>query len=315
MDDELKDRDVLSDEDQARNEVVAKIQERLDKQREQEDQEAASLYGVTPAKEETATATAAAEDGEAETGKDAAPEDAEVVLKVDGQEIPVPKSEVVKAGEGDPDAGKRILQMQLAAQRRLDDSKAIHAQAQAYAQQVLAAAQALQQQRQAQPSTPDDAQLLNAIRFGDDSEGLRALQLLEERAAQRVTAAAGQQLTPQHVQAIIEDRLDYARSLEVLQRDFSDIANDPQLSVLAGSLFQQKRAAGDSRSRTELLSEVAADIRKWRGEPVKTSPEKLERKRTMQVVDSASARTPARAEERPKTTSEIIAEMQAARSR
>lgn len=299
----------MSEQDRRRLEVAERIQARIEATRAEDNAAAEKIY-------------AAAEGGDPDEPDDAdepeapaaaAPEpEAPVKLKVDGQEFEVPRADVLRAGGGNLEAGIRIMQMETAAQRRLDHSKAIAAQAQAYAQQVLAASQAMQQP-QAQPATPDDAALIEAIRFGDPAEATRAFQVLEERAAQRATSRMQPSMTPEQVQFLVQDRIDYQKSMEVLQRDYSDIVSDPHLNVLAGSIFQQKRAAGDQRSRVEVLAEVASEIRKWRGEPVKPSPEKLERKKTIQVVKPANVRSTSEPEEKPKSTEQIIAEMRAQR--
>jgi hypothetical protein len=122
-------------------------------------------------------------------------------------------------------------------------------------------------------------------------------------------------MTPEQVQFLVQDRIDYQKSMEVLARDFSDIVNDPNLNVLAGAIFQQKRAAGDQRPRVDVLAEVASEIRKWRGEPAKIAPDKLERKKTIQVVKPANVRAAPEPEAQPQTTEQIIAEMRERRSR
>lgn len=298
----------MSEQDRRRLEVAARIQARIEAARGEDNAEAEKIYAAAEGREPD-------EADETEAPAASAPEpDAPVKLKVDGQEFEVPRADVLRAGGGNLEAGVRIMQMETAAQRRLDHSKAIAAQAQAYAQQVLAAAQAAQQQKpQAQTAAPDDSALIEAIRFGDPAEATRAFQVLEERAAQRATSRVQPSMTPEQVQFLVQDRLDYQKSMEVLQRDYSDIVGDPNLNVLAGSIFQQKRAAGDQRSRVEVLAEVASEIRKWRGEPVKPSPEKLERKKTIQVVKPANVRSTSEPEEKPKTTEQIIAEMRAQR--
>ncbi len=302
----------MSEQDRRRLETATRIQERIEADRAADDKSARQIFGEeAPDDDAEPVAEAPATDAPATDAPDAP-----VKLKVDGQEFDVPRADVLKAGGGNLESGIRIMQMEAAAQRRLDHSKAIAAQAQAYAQQVLAASQAVQQQKpQAQPAQPDDAAILEAIRFGDPAEATRALQVLEERAAQRATSRAQASMTPEQVQFFVQDRIDYQKSMEVLQRDYSDIVSDPNLNVLAGSIFQQKRAAGDQRSRVEVLSEVASEIRKWRGEPVKPSPEKLERKKTIQVVKPANVRSASEPEEKPKTTEQIIAEMRAQRVR
>lgn len=308
----------MSEQDRRRLAAAERIQQRIEEERAADDKTAKLIYDPESGTDEGQTESPGTQAGEAgaEPALSAPEPEGPVKLKVDGEEFDVPRAEVLRAGDGNLEAGIRIMQKEAAAQKRLDHSKAIAAQAQAYAQQVLAASQAVQQRPQEPtPATPDDAAILEAIRFGDPAEATRALQILEERAAQRATSRVPQAMTPEQVQFLVQDRLDYQKSMEVLQRDFSDIVNDPNLNVLAGAIFQQKRAAGDQRPRVDVLAEVASEIRKWRGEPAKIAPDKLERKKTIQVVKPANVRSAPEPEEKPKTTQEIIEEMRAQRVR
>ena len=109
-----------------------------------------------------------------------------VSLKVDGTEFEYDESAVIEAGGGDLEKGKAIIQREVAAQKRLDEAKAIYSQTQEYARQQAALLAEAQHKSSlaAQPvSSPQnqgapvlDSTIADKLRFGDATEFQAALQ-------------------------------------------------------------------------------------------------------------------------------------------
>lgn len=113
------------------------------------------------------------------------------------------------------------------------------------------------------------------------------------------------------------------RARTSFDKEFPEIAADPFLMNMAAQLEQERLATaaalgGPLGDPVAAYREHGETVRKWikkfqPAQTVVTSEDKTERKRTIVAVPSASARAPQPKEEKPQTTSEIIAEMAAQR--
>lgn len=232
-------------------------------------------------------------------GADAAPVVAEkprmLTIIVDGQPIEVEESKALEAG-------KRTLQKDNAADRRLQD-----------AARKLQEAEAVQRRVQA------EAEYIKRIAAQHGIE----LQAPSQDAPQP-SQQATPNLDPAALGAIIENQIyirDATRAAKSFWSDFPDIASDPHLRQMAASMEQQRLDAatavgepfGDPFEAYRKHGEAIRDWLKQRIAPAPVAPvtaaanaDKSERKRTITAIPAVNARASAPVEKKPPTASEII---------
>lgn len=193
-------------------------------------------------------------------------------IKVDGEEIEVPLSKLIEEG-------RKALQMNTAAERRLAEAKAI---------KEAALAETRKEPAVPKPDIADDLQ--NAP---FDPEAAR-------RVAQRLQ-------NPGVTEADIRRVVAQENAVSRFKTEFADIVEDENSLMLAASLEQKARASGDSRSDVEVLFDVGKKVREWRASLAGQT--KQEAKERLRDVNVAGARLETKQETRAKTPSEIIAEM------
>jgi hypothetical protein len=266
-------------------------------------------------------AAEAAESEIAEESKPSTPE--RVKLKVDGTEFDVDVGPILEAGSGDLEKGKAIVQMEIAARKRLEESKAIYAQAQEYArQQAEIIAQAQQTQHKHQPIVADQPEDFNALaeklRYGDPNDFATAIKSLTEASAkaayERAMADSAKQAQAISIQTLI-DQQDMASAKQLLDTEYKDIRDNENLNRIAASMIAFQRQQGDQRPRVELLRDVAGTLRTQFSTPAGTASTsnpantKLERKTaTVTPLKAASGRIP-NTEEKPLTPMQVLEQM------
>jgi hypothetical protein len=226
-----------------------------------------------------------------------AAEETETII-VDGQEVTVPKNKIIEAG-------RRTLQKEAAADSRLQHATELFRQAQQYAAQVgLNAEPPAQGARQ--QSAPS----------GEDEQG-------QQQPRQ-------QGIDPAAIGAAVDERLNgalYRRDAEAAARrfkeEFPDIVSNPMAATWVAQQedmrIQQATASGkplgDPYEAYRAHGEAARSQLKALGvqAPSNVAENKADRKRSTVAVSGASVRTPAPQPDKPKSTSQIIADMRKAR--
>ncbi len=204
-------------------------------------------------------------------------------LVVDGQRIEVPIDKVLEAG-------RRTLQKESAADARLREASLLLQQARQAAKQ--------NQPVQGDPEPSPDAQGQQATKGLDPA-------MLEETVAR------------------ITERKLYESSAQTaaarFKAEFPDIAADPNLMKLAASREDERLATVSALGEPlgdpwEAYRKHGEEIRKWKGGFTPVTADKTERKRDLTVVQGASARAPAKTEEKPLTLAQEIEQMRQQRS-
>jgi hypothetical protein len=242
-----------------------------------------------PATEAAATEAKEPESQPAQEQTEPAPRMLSIV--VDGRTIEVEESRILEAG-------KRTLQKDHAADRRLQEA----AQAKRQAEELLRQAQRL--------SIPDTAQTTPAP---------------SQDAPQQQHAPATQGLDPQALDTYLENKLymrDAMKAAEKFKADFPEIASDPYLMNMAATMENERLSTaaalgesfGDPYAAYRKHGEaVQAWLQKRTGQAPQPMTDKLERKRTITAVPAVNARAPAPQPPKAQTVSEIIEEERKAR--
>jgi hypothetical protein len=228
------------------------------------------------------TATEAAPEPEPTPAAPPAPKMVSIV--VDGQAIEVEESRIIEAG-------KRTLQKDQAADRRLQEAT----QAKRQAEELLRQAQRL--------SNPDTA-------HQDPAPSQDAPQQHQQ---------ATQGLDPQALDTYLENKLymrDAQKAADSFRKEFPDIAADPHLMGMAASLETQRLSTATALGESfgdpyEAYRKHGEAVREWMRKlsgkgPVVNMADKAEKKRTILTVPAASARPAPPAPPREPTVSEII---------
>lgn len=216
------------------------------------------------------------------------PEKKMVSIVVDGQSIEVEETRIIEAG-------KRTLQKESAADKRLQEANQMLARARQYEQAS----------RQRDPATEDNPP-------SQDAEPI-------ER------AATG--LDPAQLDAYFENKLymrDANKAAAKFMEEFPDIASDPFLAQMAANLedkrLQEATALGEAFGDPfEAYRKHGKTVQEWLqkrvGVKAEVPADKAERKRTITAVASTGAKAPAKQEAVTPTTSQTIEQMRASRGR
>lgn len=212
-----------------------------------------------------------------------------VSIVVDGRAIEVAEDKIIEAG-------KRTLQKESAADRRLQEAVAKERQA----QQLLEQAKRLSNQDAADSNlTPS------------------------EDASQPTQATKG--LDPEALDALLENKLymrDAQKAAEKFKQDFPDIVSDPHLVRMAASMEQDRldsaaalgEAFGDPFDAYRKHGEAIRDWLKKRAPAApQVNADKVDRKRSITAVPAVNATAPKPQEKKPLTVAEQIEAMREAR--
>lgn len=303
-----------------RERLVREIAERRQAELQGGEAEYLAQAGQTPQAEQTA---------EAQPGETQPPERM-VTIKVDGEERAVPESEVLEHG-------KRALQKESAADRRLKEAaeklqaaEARRAEVDAFARQLQAQHEQIQGTRL---STQDAAELRQRARgfmekllSGDEDAAVDTLTELLGRGnatpdvsamiEQATLAAKNEVQRAEEVRSQEEAKRAHAAAKANFDSKFKEIAADPMLYRLADQ--ETERVLADHpewdarRDIDKILNEAGERVRKWHGQHA--SANKQELKRGLRKPSSGtSGRMPATPEVKPKSASEVIAAQRRAR--
>jgi hypothetical protein len=212
-----------------------------------------------------------------------------VSIVVDGRAVEVEEDRIIEAG-------KRTLQKESAADRRLQEAVAKERQA----QQLL-----------------DQARRLS----GQDAD---ETQTTPSQDASHTTQATNG-VDPQALDALLENKLymrDAQKAVEKFKQDFPDIVSDPHLIRLAANMEQDRldtaTALGESFGDPyDAYRRHGESIRDWlkkrapHAQPV--NADKVEKKRSIMAVPAVNATAPKPQEKKPLTVSEQIEAMREAR--
>jgi hypothetical protein len=244
---------------------------------------------------------------------------AKVKIKVDGQELEVDEEAV-------REAGIKALQKQSAADKRLEESARLKKDAEAEARKILedARKQAQQQPNQDAPPPPDkgaagverltDETYIDAVKkvqYGGEAEAGQALKTLIHEA---VKAGKSPELTLSEV----GEYLEFREATKWAHDEYKDILGDPKLKTLFSIEEKRIRAAGDLRPYREVYEDIGKGLREWvKEKSPNPAPAKdltrHERKASVVVIPSASARQPAPTQPKEPTPSEVVDRMRKAR--
>lgn len=253
-----------------RAEAIAQIGEASHQQRMAEVAESESYFGQQEAQPQDTQQ----EHGTPEASPSEQPAEQMVEIKVFGETKAVPLSEVIEQG-------KRTLQKETAADRKLQE-----------ASELLRAAQ--EQSRRTQPPQENYGQSQDQA-TGADDEFFRVVDARVENRVREVVSGVK-----------IQERF---------LSDFPEFAADQRLMRLAVQEVDQRRSQGDTRNDYDFYKEVGQDLRKWRG--IAGQPdgmqERKERKEAVQTLPTASARQAAPKEAKEPSVQDIIRDMRKAR--
>jgi hypothetical protein len=240
------------------------------------------------------------------TDPDAPPREGEemVTLIVDGVEKEVPQSKIYEVGT-------RALQKNYAADKRL-----------AEATKLLEEAKQVTKRRQvddddedetAPPSGDDDLRTLaERIQYGSTEEVAEALKELTSR-------TGGNKELIEAATAQIEEKRSYNEAFEQFKEDFPTIAEDSNLMNMVAQRDSQLLDSGDKRSYHERYTAIGQELTQWlESKGVQTTTREIDKrtqhKRTTSHVSSGGGgRGGEKPPPKPRTRSEVIADIAKAR--
>lgn len=230
------------------------------------------------------------------------PQERLITIKVDGREMQVPESQIIEAG-------RRTLQKEVAADKRLEEATRLLREAEARAKQPP------KQDVAQAPQQYDAATLAQALTSGDPQ--LAALAVEEIQKAGRQPQQA---IPPEAIFGFVRQEIEATTAQEQFKSEYADIVKDPFLLQLAVNLEDQRLAKVAAGLEPviplyEAFKQHGEAIRKWRGTQAQgeTLSEKRERKSTVQTLPSAKAKAPAPEQDKPETTEDIIQQMRKSR--
>jgi hypothetical protein len=292
--------DSLSPAHAGRNAALAQIAKQVDAGYQEDlqsfDEASGQLLPKGEGEQEEKPAPAVTQEAQGEQEQEpeqttAQPEDDLETIVVQGQSVQVKKSQLL-------DAGRRTLQKEATADKRLQEATEMHRQAQAY----LAS---LRQQHQpssdagSEQSPSSDATNRSGNQTPATQEQIRALVRQEQWLASAETAA------------------------QRFMKEYKDIAEDRLLMGLAAQLEDERIAKANAEGIPlgdpwEAYQSHAKVIRERFGKPQQASAvseDRVERKRSTTTVVGAGARMQPSQPLKPPTTAEIIEQQRLARQR
>lgn len=233
-------------------------------------------------------------------------------IKVFGEEKEVPIEQVIAAGVAS-------LQKESAADVRLREASALHAEAQALFAQARAQqpAQPAQPAAEAQPTQDEAIAIAQAIQSGDRVQTAAAIQHILNRGA---NPQAVEQVVQRNVAAHVADILSHRDAVKQLESEIPDIKVNPIVQQFAATEERRLRMLdaqkGVNRGYAEVYADVAKTLKEFRGAGAQSAPAS-----TLQARQQAKAAAPAAvvgaapvaassATKRPPTARDTIAAMQ-----
>ena len=210
-----------------------------------------------------------------------------VTLKIDGEERQISLAEVIEHG-------KKAMQMDLAADKRLDEAKRILADAKTQKNSDVVHHQQDVRSDSLPTDQPDEAflkDIVNKIQVGDEADAVGALKALMGKMAPKPDQVEGQILA----RLAFEEGTKWLRSAEN-----KDINDDPMFRDLFVRRESEARKQGDNRPHMELYRDIVSQLRTWKASfaPAATDDggmkQRLERKQAtaQPAVERAAAKAP-----------------------
>ena len=243
--------------------------------------------------------TESSESSEQQTSEQVEEQEELLTLKVDGEEIKRSKKDVLEAGI-------KALQKESAADKRLREATELLNQVK---QQNTRPPSDVAPQNQ-QPSI--DAELIQKIQYGDETEAREALENLLGR--NKLDPATIQQLVQQQV----NEQITVAQIQQRFQSEFSDILADPYLTKLAADKAGERLQAGEPNN-WDTYKAAAEEVKAWKSKfsapvaPADTFADKKARKQSMTVINEASAKKALPEEDPPESVADVINDIRRAR--
>jgi hypothetical protein len=256
-------------------------------------QNAADMAGFDEETGEVAQGQMLEEDNQQETEREQeAPQenqaqDEHETIVVDGKEVKVQRAQLI-------DAGRRTLQKESAADKRLQEATEALNRAKAYERSMS----------QRQPST--DAGESEQMPSSDASNGAGQAAPANQREV---------------FESILWDR-EASKAAKMFEKEFSDIVSDPFAMKLVVQLENERLGNAASEGKAlykedpwEAYKTHGEKVREWLGKikPPQASEDKTERKRSATIVVGASAKMQQSQPKKPLTTSEIIEQQRLSR--
>lgn len=229
----------------------------------------------------------------------AKPEEQMVDIIVDGEKRTVPLSQIV-------DAGKRTFQKEQTADKRLEEATLIRETAE----------REVAERKKVQTAT-EVSDLAKAIQYGTEEEAAGALQKVMELGRQQATPQIDQNaITAQVMHQMRINEAIEKTALPPEEGGFADIIADPDLNDLYVRKVLALGATPEGMQKTpwQLCQEVGKSVREKFLKPaipvVKDDlADKRAQKKTIINLPSASAKVPAKAEEKEESPTEYIERM------
>lgn len=194
----------------------------------------------------------------------AAPEPKTLKLKVDGQELDVELDKVIEAG-------KRTLQKETAADKRLEEATRILNEAKAQAENLSKYRPSSPDvDETSQPSLETDAATLaDTIVNGDKDEVAKALQKVLGATAGRRMAEDTPKMSQAEVYNMVRGALEVQNAMELFKAEpekggYGDLYADPHLQKMVMDKEEAITKTTPTLPATERLKQAATEVRQWR---------------------------------------------------
>ena len=220
-------------------------------------------------------------------------------LTIDGKKVEVEKSKVYETG-------KRALQKDLTADKRLEEATQLRNEAQTLLEDT---------KNQDAEQTEKVAAIADKLQFGEKEEGPGAVQEL-------IDLTQGQQPDPKQiadeVTQRVNDQQEFKAAMQYVDEEYSDVLSNDLFKREFRRRDQEARDDGDERTYKELYTAIAEDMRTEYKDLLPTQDpgglkDRAERAKASKTPSSATAPAAKTQEEKPKSTVEIIAEMRKSR--
>ncbi len=243
------------------------------------------------------------------TPKPEEPKEQLVKVKIDGEELELPISEVVKGYQKDATASKRLDQ---AAHER-QELEQLHADIEARTKQEEA--------KEEQLSTDDDLTVaekistaLDDMAVGSDEERLAAANALQELFGRGDNPTINVDEIAQQAAQQTRLQMQYDNAQQQFANDYQDIVSDPTLHQMATNVLND--AIPKSQTYEEAFKTAGDTIRQWRDNLTGTttvSDKVALKQRLEQEPNKIGSRAEPTPKQKPETPADIIAAMKAAR--
>lgn len=230
----------------------------------------------------------------------------EVEITVDGEKQTVPLSKIM-------DAGKRALQKESAADKRLEEATRLLKEA---------------KETKPPPEEPGDAEapmtaqeIAEALQYGTAEDAAKAIEQLNNQGRSNNDAA-----TPDKIKELVTQTVtETTNTKEIVSRfelpedqgGYQDVIKDPYLREKAISIVNEKLASGEPNT-WDTYAKAGDEVREWMVKIGARKPSTIEdKKNKKRSTDTVRAATATKGStdpgEKPKTASDVIREMAAAR--